>query len=227
MPQMSETPSPIAIDGPAASGKSTLGRRLAQELGYVFLDTGLMYRAYTLAALRAKVPPGDVRANEGLANQLDLRVRASLDTHILLGDEDVTAHLRDPDVEANVSAYSVHPGVREVMVAKQREVAEASRAILAGRDIGTVVLPNAPLKFYLEASADARAERRSRQAGTWGQQQQHHEAHRDITGRDVVDSGRATSPLRPAADAIVIDTTAMTMDEVIEFALEKVRCASA
>jgi cytidylate kinase len=227
MPQMPQPPAPIAIDGPAASGKSTLGRRLAEELGFVFLDTGLMYRAYTLAALRAKVPADDLRANEGLANQLDLRVRASLDTHIFLGDEDVTARLRDPEVEANVSAYSVHPGVRDVMVAKQREVAESAPAILAGRDIGTVVLPTAPLKFYLEASPDARAERRSRQAGTWGRMQEQHEAHRDISGRDVVDSGRATSPLRPAADAIIIDTTHMTMDEVIEFALEKVRCASA
>lgn len=226
MPQMSEPPSPIAIDGPAASGKSTLGRRLAEELGYVFLDTGLMYRAYTLAALRAKVPANDVRANEGLANRIDLRVRASLDTHIFLGDEDVTSRLRDADVEANVSAYSVHPPVREVMVAKQREVAESARAILAGRDIGTVVLPEAPLKFYLEASAEARAQRRSRQAGTWGRMQEQHEAHRDITGRDVVDSGRTTSPLRPAEDAIVIDTTDMTMDEVVELALDRVRCAS-
>ncbi|MEX0781337.1 MAG: (d)CMP kinase [Dehalococcoidia bacterium] len=224
---MSDPPAPIAIDGPAASGKSTLGRRLADELGYVFLDTGLMYRAYTLAALRAKVPADDVRANEGLVNQVDLRVRASLDTHIFLGDEDVTARLRDPEVEANVSAYSVHAAVREVMVEKQREVAESAKAILAGRDIGTVVLPDAPLKFYLEASPDARAERRSRQAGHWGRMQEPHEAHRDITGRDVIDSGRATSPLRPAEDAIVIDTTHMTMAEVIEYAREKVRCASA
>lgn len=224
---MAQAPAPIAIDGPAASGKSTLGRRLAERLGYVFLDTGLMYRAYTLAALRAKVPADDERANEGLANQLDLRAKASLDTHIFLGDEDVTPRLRDPEVEAYVSAYSVHPGVREVMVAKQREVAESGPAILAGRDIGTVVLPGAPLKFYLEASAEARAGRRRAQAGGWGQQQEHHEAHRDIIGRDVVDSGRVTSPLRPAEDAIIIDTTNMTMAEVVAYALEKVRCASA
>ncbi len=224
---MSEPPAPIAIDGPAASGKSTLGRTLAEKLGYVFLDTGLMYRAYTLAALRAKVPPSDERANEGLANSIDMRVRAALDTHIFLGDEDVTSRLRDPEVEANVSAYSVHPGVREVMVAKQREVAESGNAILAGRDIGTVVLPNAPLKFYLEASTEARAQRRSSQATHWGRLQEQHEAHRDITGRDVVDSARATSPLRPADDAIIIDTTHMTMAEVIAYALEKVRCASA
>lgn len=218
-------PSPIAIDGPAASGKSTLGRALAERLGYVFLDTGLMYRAYTLAALRAKVPSGDERANEGLANSLDLRVRAALDTHILLGGLDVTAHLRDADVEANVSAYSAIPEVRQVMVAIQRAVAASDPAVLAGRDIGTVVLPDAPVKFYLEASAEARAERRSRQAGHWGRQQEAHEAHRDISGRDVVDSGRTTSPLKPAPDAIVIDTTHMTMDEVVEFALEKIRCA--
>ena len=203
-----------------------LGQALAERLGYVFLDTGLMYRAFTLAALRAKIPASDERACEGLANMLDLRVLASLDTHILLGTEDVTPRLRDSEVEANVSAYSAIPGVREVMVAKQREVAESGPAILAGRDIGTVVLPDAPLKFYLEASDEARAQRRSRQAGHWGRQQEAHEAHRDITGRDVVDSGRKTSPLRPAADAVVIDTTQLTVAEVIEFAMEKVRCAS-
>ena len=224
---MADTPSPIAIDGPAASGKSTLGRTLAERLGYVFLDTGLMYRAYTLAALRAKVPARDARANEGLANSLDMRAHASLDTHIFIGTEDVTPRLRDPEVEANVSAYSAIPGVREVMVARQREVAESGPAILAGRDIGTVVLPDAPIKFYLEASEEARAERRGAQAGDWGQPQHAHEAKRDITGRDVIDSGRATSPLRPAEDAIIIDTTHMTMAEVVEFAMEKVRCASA
>ena len=219
---MADTPAPIAIDGPAASGKSTLVRALAERLGYVFLDTGLMYRAYTLAALRAKIPADDVRANEGLANSLDLRARASLDTHIFIGAEDVTPRLRDPEVEANVSAYSAVPGVREVMVARQREVAESGPAILAGRDIGTVVLPDAPLKFYLEASEEARATRRGVQAG-----QHAHEAKRDIAGRDVIDSGRRTSPLRPADDAIIIDTTHMTMAEVVEFAMEQVRCASA
>ncbi len=224
---MAATPFPIAIDGPAASGKSTLGRTLAELLGYVFLDTGLMYRAYTLAALRAKIPASDARANEGLANSLDLRVRASLDTHVFIGTDDVTPRLRDPEVEANVSAYSAIAGVREVMVAKQREIAESGPAILAGRDIGTVVLPGAPLKFYLEASDEARATRRSAQAGDWGQAQHVHEAKRDIVGRDVIDSGRTTSPLRPADDAIIIDTTDMTMAEVIEFAMETVRCASA
>ena len=214
-------PTPIAIDGPAASGKSTLGQHLAEKLGYAFLDTGLMYRAFTLAALRSDVSPDDPTACAALARSLDLRVAASLDTHILLEREDVTSLLRGPEVEANVSAYSAIPGVREVMVAKQREVAERGPAVLAGRDIGTVVLPDAPLKFFLHATPEARAHRRSRQA-----EQEHHEAHRDITGRDVIDTGRATSPLRQAPDAIVIDTTHLTQDAVLKLAMEKV-CAAA
>lgn len=215
-------PSPVAIDGPAASGKSTLGQHLAEQLGYAFLDTGLMYRAFTLAALRRGIPADDAEACTRLARELDLRVAASLHTHIFLGEEDVTPFLRGPEVEANVSAYSAIPGVREVMVAKQREVAGQGPAVLAGRDIGTVVLPGAPIKFYLQASPVARARRRSAQA-----EQEHDEAHRDITVRDIIDTERAASPLRPAGDAIIIDTTHMSLDEVLEFALEKVRCAAA
>lgn len=217
-------PSPIAIDGPAASGKSTLGRALADRLGYQFLDTGLMYRAFTLAALRAGVEAEDTEACAELARSVDLRVEAERDTRVFLGDEDVTGLMRSAEVEANVSAYSAIPAVRERMVAMQREVAGSGRAVLAGRDIGTVVLPDAPVKFYLDASETARAHRRSAQAGSWGAEQRAHEAHRDITGRDLIDSSRAASPLRPAEDAIVIDTTYLSLEAVVEYALGRLEC---
>jgi cytidylate kinase len=219
-------PDTIAIDGPAASGKSTLGRVLAERLGYRFLDTGLMYRAFTLAALRRGIPPSDIAACEKLAETLSLRIEAATDTRIFFGDEDVTPLLREQDVESNVSAYSAIPGVRSAMVGRQREFASSGRAVLAGRDIGTVVLPEAPLKFYLEASEEARASRRAAQSGEWGHVRPPSDARRDIAGRDTVDTSRPVGPLRPAADAVVIDTTDMTIQQVIDFALEKVQCAA-
>ncbi len=132
----------------------------------------------------------------------------------------------DPEVEANVSHYSALPSVREAMVRKQRAIAGKGLAVLAGRDIGTVVLPNAPLKFYLEASEDARAERRGKQSGEWGQAQADADARRDIHRRDVIDSTRGVAPLRAAPDAVVIDTTALSLEEVLKLALENVQCAS-
>ncbi|PWB63236.1 MAG: cytidylate kinase, partial [Bradyrhizobiaceae bacterium] len=134
---------------------------LAERFGYAFLDTGLMYRAVTLAAVRAGIPAED-KAARRFVRTLDMRVEATTTTRIFLGDDDVTDRLRDPEVEANVSLYSALPSVRDAMVRKQRAIAAEGLAVLAGRDIGTVVLPDAPLKFYLEASEDARAERRSR-----------------------------------------------------------------
>lgn len=218
-------PTPIAIDGPAASGKSTLGMELAERFGYAFLDTGLMYRAVTLAAVRAGLPVDDDAARE-FVRHLDLRVEAGATTRIFLGDEDVTDRLRDPEVEANVSLYSALPSVRQAMVRKQRAIARRGLAVLAGRDIGTVVLPAAPLKFYLEASEEARAERRSKQSGEWGQARGDADARKDIHQRDVIDSTRKVAPLRPAPDAVVIDTTSLSLEQVLELALEKVQCAS-
>lgn len=216
-------PAPIAIDGPAASGKSTLGEALARRFGYRFLDTGMMYRAFTLAALREGVP-AEEQACETLLLRLKLHLRSNGQTRVFLAEEDVTPRLRDDDVEANVSAYSALPVVRAAMVFEQQRFAAMGPAVLAGRDIGTVVLPHAPIKFYLKASESARARRRSAQAKDWGRDQHHDDAHRDITGRDQVDSRRATSPLKPADDAIEIDTTHMTLEQVIEFAVERVQC---
>lgn len=215
-------PSPIAIDGPAASGKTTLGRALAERFGYRFLDTGLMYRAFTLAALRNGARPDDEAACGALAERLNLTVDATTDTRILLDGKDVTAELRAPEVEANVSAYSAIAGVRTALVKLQRTLAEGGRWVLAGRDIGTVVLPGAPLKFYLEASPEARAERRARQAREWGQTQTPEQSQGDIIARDQIDSTRKTSPLEPAADAIRIDTTNLTLEQVLQRAFSEV-----
>ncbi|MGI8926753.1 MAG: (d)CMP kinase [Tepidiformaceae bacterium] len=219
-------PSTIAIDGPAASGKSMLGRALAERLGYAFFDTGLMYRAFTVLALRRGVGATDAAGCAELAVGMDLRFETGREARILLGSEDVTGVLRSAEVEANVSAYSALPAVRAAMATQQRALAARGSAILAGRDIGTVVLPEAPLKLYLEASEEARTRRRAGQTGEWGAPQAHADARRDISGRDRVDSAREASPLRPASDAIVIDTTDMTIGEVIEQAMEHIRCAT-
>lgn len=214
-------PDTIAIDGPAASGKTTVGMAIAEKYGYLFLDTGLMYRAVTLAALRSNIPATSEAARKLLVH-LGLSVQVTRDgTRVLLGAEDVTVHLRDADVEARVSDYAAIPEVREAMVRQQRAIAAKGNAVLAGRDIGTVVLPNAPLKLYFHASEDARAERRGSQAI-----QAAEAARRDIANRDKKDSGREVSPLKPAADAIVIDTTNMALEDVVKLALEKVSCAS-
>src|SRR5262249_27621739 len=147
-------PEPIAIDGPAASGKTSVGEALASSLGYAFLDTGLMYRAFALAALLAGVPPSDHESCTRVVGDAPIVVAAGPQTRVLLDGEDVTERLREADVEAAVSAYSAIPGVREIAVARQREIAARGPSVLAGRDIGTVVLPNAPLKFFLHASED-------------------------------------------------------------------------
>ena len=220
-------PSVIAIDGPAASGKSSLGAALAARLGYLLFDTGITYRGFTAVALDRGVAATDVPACEQLARSLHIEITGVEETRILIDGTDVTDRLREPAVEAHVSAYSTIPGVRKVMVAKQREVAGEGRVIVVGRDIGTAVLPDAPVKIYLEASAEARARRRSAQAAEWGTRQDAEAAARDILGRDVIDSGRATSPLRPASEAIIIDTTNLAFEQVVEEAWGAIQCSGA
>ncbi len=222
--QPASLPNPIAIDGPAASGKTSVGQALAARFGYQFLDTGMTYRALTLVALRQHIPPTKEEACTAVAESLDLHFEPD-GSRVYLGREDITEAIRGPEVEASVSAYSALPRVREVMVRLQRRFADGRAAVLAGRDIGTVVLPQAPLKFYLQASEQARAQRRSLQATSWGTRQQAEEARRDIAGRDRIDSTRAASPLAAAPDAIVIDTTELTLDELITIVVERVQCA--
>jgi CMP/dCMP kinase len=213
-------PSPIAIDGPAASGKSTLGRALADTLHYSFLDTGLMYRAFALAALRANIPSTDNDCAP-FAEALDLRLGTEPDAHVFLGDEDVTLELHNPEIEEHVSSYARLPAVRAVMRASQRAFAARGHTVLAGRDIGEIVLPDAPLKFYLDADEDSRAARRNAERRI----EHHEEATRSVQAlsrRDRLDSNQTHIP----ADAVIIDTTHLTLDEVIVKALEQLECAA-
>jgi len=215
-----EHPHPIAIDGPAASGKSTLARALAKRFGYVLLDTGLMYRAVALAALRAGVPANDTETCAAIAREGGLTLTGTdREARVLLAGEDVTDQLRSPEVEANVSAYAAVAEVRRELVAQQRLFAAQQPCVLVGRDIGSVVLPKAPVKFYLQASEEVRAQRRGEQAAEWGERQSASEASRDIIVRDVTDSTRAASPLVVPEGAIEIDSGELDADAMIARAI--------
>lgn len=213
-------PAPIALDGQAASGKSSIGRILAERFGYLFLDTGLMYRAFALAALRAGIPP-TAEACEPFATTLGLRVGEEQEAHIYLGGEDVTGLLHNPEIEGQVSEYARLAPVREGLREKQRAFARRGRAVLAGRDIGQVVLPNAPLKFYLEAAEGARAKRRNAERGI-AEEANARQSHEALSRRDQLDSPQTLI----APDAIVIDTTDLSLDQVIAAALEHILCAA-
>jgi len=220
----------IAVDGSAASGKSTVGRRLAEKLGYPFLDTGLMYRAVTLAALERGSDIQDGDALSRLAGSLVLEVGpptpGSLETCAITVDRvDVTAQLRRADVEEAVSLVSRVAGVREALVRQQREIAGRQPMVMAGRDIGTVVLPEADLKVYLDASISERARRRHSEFMEHGREVTHSMVLEDLRRRDQIDSERSVSPLRPAADAVVISTDGLSQDEVLRRVLRLVEDA--
>jgi CMP/dCMP kinase len=222
-----EKPSVIAVDGSAASGKSTVGRKLAEKLGYPFLDTGLMYRAVTLAALERGLKIRDADDLSHLARSLVLEVApptpGSLETCAIKVDGvDVTAQLRRADVEEAVSLVSRVAGVREALVRQQREIAGRQPMVMAGRDIGTVVLPGADLKVYLDASISERARRRHSEFREHGREVTRSIVLEDLRRRDQIDSERSVSPLRPADDAVVISTDGLTQDEVLRRVLRLV-----
>jgi cytidylate kinase len=212
----------VALDGPSGTGKSTVARRLARTLGAGYLDTGAMYRAITVAVLRADVDPGDDAAVARVADDTRLHIGDSPDvSQVRIGDDDVSAEIRGPEVTGNVSAVSAVPHVRELMVARQQSiivdvVRRLGGIVVEGRDIGTVVAPDAPLKVYLTASADARAGRRRRQDTASGRSATIAETRKDVDRRDRLDSTRAASPLRPADDAVELDTTALDIDGVLD-----------
>ena len=215
------TPTVIAIDGPAASGKSTAGYILARELGFLYLDTGSMYRAATLAALIAGIDPDDEDAVSALSRDLDLQIKPASGAAdgrqytVLLDGDDVTWELRSPDVDAHVSVVSSFPRVREEMVRRQREIARMGSVVMVGRDIGTVVIPDAPLKLYITASPEVRARRRWLDRKAQGHEADYAEILADINRRDEFDSRRKHSPLRPAEDAVIIDNTSLDPEEVL------------
>lgn len=225
-------PRVIAVDGSAASGKSTVGRRLAARLGYPFLDTGIMYRAITYAALQRGIDLSDDDALSELAASVEIAVGLPVpgsdgSATITVDGEDVTSRLRGAAVEESVSLVSRVPGVRDALVQKQREIAAGREIVMAGRDIGTVVLPSADLKVYLDASLEERAARRHREFARLGRNLTEEEVLQDIRRRDQIDSQRAVSPLRPADDAVIIDTDGLTLDAVMDKVLGLVEARSA
>jgi cytidylate kinase len=213
-------PSTIAIDGPAASGKSTIGELLAQRLGYLYLDTGVMYRAVTWAALQRHVPLEDEGAITALARDLHIDVRPpDIDDGrqytVLADEEDVTWAIREPQVDANVSLVSTYRGVREEMVHQQRRVAAAGRIVMVGRDIGSVVLPDADLKIYLDATVEERARRRWRELLQRGETADYTKVLDMMRRRDEIDSHRDISPLCVPDGAVAIDTTELNVEQVL------------
>lgn len=215
----------IAIDGPAASGKSTLAEKIALELGFFYFDTGVMYRAVTLAALRQNIPLEDETRVSTLAAsiQIDVQKPSQADGRsmdVFVNGEDVTWLIRTPEVDRNVSRVSAYVGVREAMTEQQRRIGERGQMVMVGRDIGTVVFPDAAWKIYLEASPEERAKRRYEENQKRGESLSYEEILASIRKRDAVDSSRAIAPLKPAPDAIVIDSDGRTIDQVFEEALK-------
>jgi len=212
----------IAIDGPAGSGKSTVGQRLAHRLGYLYFDTGVMYRAVTLACIERGIAMDEQAPVEELAELvvIDVRPPSVADGRqydVLLDGKDVTWALRTPAVDASVSRVSMYAGVRRSMSARQREIGLRGRVVMVGRDIGTVVLPEADLKVYLDASVEERAQRRWREAEARGETARAFEdVLKAMRERDRIDSTRVVAPLRAAADAVILDSTSMDVDQVVE-----------
>lgn len=204
----------IAIDGPSGSGKSTLGRMLARELSLLYIDTGSMYRAVALATIEAGVDPHDSEAVVALATRSDIDLEGDPDSlKVLLNGRDVTERIRSEDVTAMSSVVSTIPGVRRAMVARQRELAQRG-AVLNGRDIGTVVFPEADVKFFLTAAPEERAERRFKEDRLTNHDVSFAETLADMVERDRRDSTRADSPLKVADDAIVIDSSGLSIEDV-------------
>ena len=203
----------ITLDGPAASGKGTIAERVAQALGFHYLDSGALYRIATLNALKKGVPLDDSAALTAAAEQLAPRFEGG---RILLDGEDVTTAIRSEEVSAATSRVAVVPGVRAALFALQKNAARLPGLVADGRDMGTVVFPDAPLKVFMTASARVRAERRYRQLIGRGETADLEALTRDLEERDRRDSQRATAPLRPAEDAKVLDTSEMGIEEVVK-----------
>jgi cytidylate kinase len=220
--QLGELRGVIALDGPSGTGKSTVARRLADGLGAGYLDTGAMYRAVTLAVLRSGVATDDEQAVLSIAEHVDLKVSTDPNhQETLLGGENVAADIRGQAVTLAVSAVSAVAAVRTLLVARQMRIIaevcdERGGIVVEGRDIGTVVAPDAALKVYLTASSDARALRRARQDSASGQARSLDETKQDVDRRDRLDSGRAASPLQPADDAVWLDSTHLDLQGVLD-----------
>ena len=217
-------PSIIAIDGPAASGKSTIGKRLADTLDYLFFDTGVMYRAITWLALQRGLDVRDEAAITTLANSVPIDVLPPSQADgracdVVVEGQDITWETRRPEVDANVSVVSAYAGVRRALSAQQRRIGQRGRVVMVGRDIGTVVLPDADLKIYLDASAEERARRRYDEIIARGEQADYDEILAKVINRDRIDSTRDVAPLKAADDAVIVDSDHLNAEEVYQHIL--------
>lgn len=211
----------IAIDGPAATGKSTTAKGVAQQLGFIYLDTGAMYRCVTLAVLNEGVDIKNSDQLNDLLSKIDIDIKMEDGSYeIFLNSKDVSVEIRSPEVTRNVSAVSAVKEVRQAMVRNQRLIALKTDCVMEGRDIGTVVFPNAEFKFFLIADSYVRAERRQKDLQAIGEEKSIEELEEDIKRRDEYDSSREISPLKKAEDAIVIDTTYLSIDEQVSRIIE-------
>ncbi|MEW6183665.1 MAG: (d)CMP kinase [Bacillota bacterium] len=215
----------IAIDGPAGAGKSTVAKKLARHLGYKYVDTGAMYRAVAYAALKAAVNPEDTESLSRLAETMNFGfcLTENEENKIYVNGYDASREIRSPEISRTVSLVAKVPGVRKHLTAKQRTMALSGGVVMEGRDIGTVVLPNAEYKFFITATVEERARRRFLEASTQGHKITPAEQLQEIESRDTQDSSREIAPLVPAPDAMVIDTTGKNPEEVVEMIFALVR----
>lgn len=213
----------IAIDGPAAAGKSTVGEQLAQHLGYLYFDTGVMYRAITFVALKNKLDLADDQTVGELAQNTIIEIEEpsaeitdGRQYTVRVGEQDITWQIRTPQVSANVSEVAAHPTVRAALIEQQRRIGQGGQVVMVGRDIGTVIMPDAPLKIYLDASVEERARRRYKEMQQRGQEGSFESVLTAMRKRDERDSTRATAPLRAASDAHILNSDGKSVKEVIQ-----------
>ncbi len=215
----------IAIDGPAAAGKTTVANELARRIGALLFDTGVIYRALALAALEQGIDPSDAVQLAEIAASLPVRIaRPSVEDgracDVLLSERNVTREIRAPEVDRIVSEVSAHPAVRQALLAPQRAIGRSGRVVMVGRDIGTIVMPDADLKVWLDASLDERARRRTLDLERLGKSASFEQVRADMAARDHVDSQRDVAPMRPAPDALVVMTDGMSIDDVVDRVVE-------
>ena len=214
----------IAIDGPSGSGKSTLAKRLSAELGLVYVDTGALYRAIGLFVYRAKIDPKDAVAVEAVLPEISVSIKyVSGEQKTFLGDEDVSSDIRLPEISMYASAVSAIPAVRAFLLGLQRDIIKSNNVIMDGRDIGTVIMPDANVKIFLISNNETRAQRRCEELLEKGVQTTYEEDLADLEKRDANDSSRAVAPLTPAPDATFLDNSLFTPDQTFARALEIIR----